>query len=103
MAVLITEPTPSGRHDLERIAELCDHFQIPAGVIVNKFDLSKDNTRKIESFCVTKGLKHLGRLPHDRAITEAMVAGQTITEYQNNGLSRDVKKIWSNIQASINI
>ena len=28
LAVAVTEPTPSGRHDLERIADLCSHFQV---------------------------------------------------------------------------
>ena len=101
MAVLVTEPTPSGQHDLERIAKLCEHFKIPAGIIVNKFDLNKDNAERIESYCVAKGLRFLGRLPHDRAMTDAMVAGQTITEYQTNGISEHVKKIWSNIEASV--
>ena len=103
MAVLITEPTPSGQHDLERVAELCKHFRITAGIVVNKFDLNEDNTAKIESYCVANGLKLLGRLPHDRAMTDAMVAGQTITEYQKNGISRQLEKIWSNIKALVRI
>jgi MinD superfamily P-loop ATPase len=55
MAVLVTEPTPSGRHDLERIVALCDHFKITAGVIINKFDLSANKTGELESFCAKKG------------------------------------------------
>ena len=31
LAVAVTEPTPSGRHDLERVAELCRHFQTCPG------------------------------------------------------------------------
>ena len=37
LAVAVTEPTPSGRHDLERVAELCRHFQVPLTVIINKY------------------------------------------------------------------
>jgi MinD superfamily P-loop ATPase len=100
MAVLVTEPTPSGQHDLERVAELCAHFSVPAGVIVNKWDLSEDNAGHIESFCLKKGLKVFGRLPHDRAITDAMVSGLTITEHTSNGMAREVADIWGNIRAS---
>lgn len=103
MAVLVTEPTPSGRHDLERIVELCEHFRIPAGVIINKFDLSEEKTGQLEAFCAKKGLVFLGKLAHDVAMTHAMVAGQTITEYQQNGISQEVKKIWSNIEKTTRI
>jgi len=103
MAVLVTEPTPSGHHDLERIVELCEHFRVPAGVIINKFDLSEDKTGELESFCAKKGLVLLGKLPHDLAMTHAMVAGQTITEYQKNGISQELKRIWSNIEATAKI
>jgi MinD superfamily P-loop ATPase len=100
LAVVVTEPTPSGHHDLERVIELCGHFRIPAGVVVNKFDLNENKTRQIESFCVGKGISLLGRLPHDKAVTDAMVSGQTITEYQQNGISEQVRQIWSNIEAT---
>ncbi|MBW2108077.1 MAG: ATP-binding protein [Deltaproteobacteria bacterium] len=94
LAVIVTEPTPSGRHDLERIAELCEHFKIPAGVIINKCDLHEGHTRHIESFCLEKGLKVLGALPHDTVVTHAMVAKQTVTEYSHNDFSDKVKQIW---------
>jgi len=100
LAVIVTEPTPSGHHDLERVTELCEHFRIPAGVIINKFDLNEDKTEQIESMCVKKGLHLLGRLPHDMAVTHAMVAGQTITEYQKHGISELVRQAWSNIEAA---
>jgi MinD superfamily P-loop ATPase len=103
VAVLVTEPTPSGRHDLERIVELCEHFRIPAGVIINKFDLSTDKTEQIESYCAKKGLILLGKLPHDVAMTHAMVAGQTITEYKKNGISQEIKRVWSNIEKTAKV
>lgn len=99
LAVIVTEPTPSGHHDLERVTQLCEHFKIPAGVIVNKCDLHERNTQQIESFCMDRDVSLLGRLPHDSAITEAMVARQAITEYSNDGFSNKVKDIWANIEA----
>jgi MinD superfamily P-loop ATPase len=103
LAVIITEPTPSGRHDLERVVELCNHFNIPAGVIINKFDLNEDKTHQIESYCVEKKLAMLGRLPHDPAITRAMVMGQTITEFQKNGFADHVRQIWMKIEELVGI
>ena len=98
LAVVVTEPTPSGRHDLERVIDLCGHFRVPAGVVINKYDLSEDNTRAIENHCREKGLTVLARLPHDPAITRAMIAGQVITEYQTDGLAEEIRRAWRNVE-----
>jgi len=97
-AAIVTEPTPSGRHDLERVAELCRHFRIPTGVIVNKSDLNQRMTNQIESYCIENSITILGSLPHDPVVTQAMVAGQPITEYQSNGFAAQVRQIWQHIE-----
>ena len=56
LAVIVTEPTPSGRHDLERVADLCAHFRIPAGIIINKCDLNEKEAATIEKFAADKEL-----------------------------------------------
>ena len=103
LAVIVTEPTVSGRHDLARVLELCRHFNIPAGVIINKSDLNPDQTHQIEAFCQEPPLTLLGKLPHDMAFTQAMVKGLTITELAPNGSGRAIRRIWDNIirQAAI--
>jgi len=99
LAVLVTEPTPSGRHDLERVAGLCAHFRIPAGVIINKNDLNRMQSDSIEKFCAQQGLTLLGRLPHDPVITHAMINGQAVTEYQKGAFAEQVADIWNVIRA----
>ncbi|WP_456385825.1 hypothetical protein [Desulfolithobacter sp.] len=56
-AVLVTEPTPSGRHDLERVAALCDHFRIRAEVIINKADLNHDEAAVINGIAGRKTIR----------------------------------------------
>ena len=53
LALLVTEPTLSGIHGLERALGVCHHFGVPALVCVNKYDLNKDNTRQIDSYCLS--------------------------------------------------
>jgi MinD superfamily P-loop ATPase len=96
-AVLVTEPTPSGRHDLERVAELCRHFKIPTGVIVNKADLNPANTTDIQRWCAAAQTEFLAALPYDPAVTEAMVQRQTVTEFSAGGLSMDIRRTWRRI------
>jgi MinD superfamily P-loop ATPase len=97
LAVVVTEPTPSGRHDLERVVDLCDHFKIPVGVIVNKHDLNPDQTRDIEDFCAKRGYRLLAELPFDRVVVEAMLRGKVVTEYNPDGLAGQVKRAWSEV------
>ena len=98
LAVVVTEPTPSGVHDLERILDLSDHFKVPAGVIINKADLNQDQAGAIRSMARVRGLTILAELDHDLAMTEAMVQGQAITEYQPHGpLAELIGRAWQGI------
>ncbi len=97
LAVIVTEPTVSGRHDLARVLELCRHFNIPAGVVINKCDLNHEQTLSIETFCQKHQLALLGRLPHDTAFTHAMIRGLTITEVDPNGIGTAMRGIWHHI------
>lgn len=99
LAVVVTEPTPSGRHDLERVAELCSHFQIALAVIVNKYDLNEDVTRAIQDYCRAHGYPVVGKFPHDPVVTEAMVRGMVVTELPETPLSSQIRKTWRSIDA----
>lgn len=97
LAVIVTEPSVSGRHDLERVLELCNHFNIPAGVIINKCDLNLEQAEGIEAYCKTNHLSLIGKLPHDMAFTEAMIQRLAITEYSSNAVRETVEAVWNNI------
>jgi MinD superfamily P-loop ATPase len=97
VAVIVTEPTPSGIHDLKRVAELCAHFSIPAGVIVNKFDLHLNKSRQIESYCDENGIRFIGTLPHDPVAVSAMVNGVAVTEFSKTGLADDLRQAWARV------
>ena len=99
LAVIVTEPTPSGLHDLERILSLCDHFAIPVAVVINKSDLNVDMTRKIEACCGKRDDPIVARLPHDPAFIHAMVQGRAITEYADGPMARHIQRAWDHIFA----
>jgi MinD superfamily P-loop ATPase len=98
LAVVVTEPTPSGLHDLERVVELCGHFRTSTAAIINKHDLNEDLCQDIARFCAGKGMPVLARLPHDPAMVMAMVAGQTVTEYHDSVLTAGIRQAWEAIQ-----
>jgi MinD superfamily P-loop ATPase len=102
-AVLVTEPTPSGIHDLKRVAELCRHFKIPAAVIINKSDLNPRVADDIKTWSLADGWGVAGEIPYDKAVTEAMVKGQVLTEYlpQTSPMRIAIQDAWKRIESII--
>ena len=96
--VLVTEPTVSGLHDLERVYQVVKKFRIPAGCIINKYDLNLQKTREIKTFMELEGLYHLADLPYDESFTAAMTEGKTIVEYKPNQIADLLKETWEKIK-----
>lgn len=80
LAVAVVEPTPSGVHDFERVAALCDHFRIPVALIINKADLNPKETAHIHALAREKGYAVTAELPFSPDVTQAMIAGKALTE-----------------------
>jgi len=80
-ALIITEPTLSGEHDLKRITELTHHFKIKAGVVVNKSDLNPYCVQQIQEYCEYEAISFLGEIPYDAKITEAQRNLKTILDF----------------------
>jgi MinD superfamily P-loop ATPase len=101
LALLVTEPTLSGIHDLERVIGVCRHFGIPVLVCVNKYDLNGENTSRIESYCGSEGIEVAAKIPFDNVMTEAIVEGLPVVEYYDNGVTRRIKKLWQILSAKL--
>lgn len=80
LVLIVTEPTVSGWHDLKRVLDLANHFQIPALVCINKADLAEEMTQKIKNYCAERQVKVVGEIPFDRQIPEALSQGKIPVE-----------------------
>jgi MinD superfamily P-loop ATPase len=98
LVLVITEPTLSAIHDLERILGLAYHFKIPAIVCINKYDINLDNTKKIEQYCMNNNIEIVGKLPYDTIVTEAMIHEKNVIEFSKGDFSDRITDIWNNIQ-----
>lgn len=99
--LIVVEPTVSGLHDMQRVAELALHFKIPAMVCINKYDLNSEMTRLVETETKKRNLITVGRIPFDPAFTKAMVNGKTIMEYAPaSELAETVNSVWRTIRSS---
>jgi MinD superfamily P-loop ATPase len=101
LALVVTEPTPSGRHDMERIIGLARHFKIRAACCVNKFDLNPENSGEIERWCREQSIPVVGKIPFDMAVPESVVQGIPYLEYSSNSSADDVRRMWSSLMELI--
>lgn len=97
LALLITEPTLSGMHDLDRIIELCRHFGIPALACINKYDINEENSRQIESYCANQKVEVVSRIPFDNVVTEALVAGVPVVKFSDGRVKREIENLWQKV------
>ncbi len=98
LILIVAEPTVSGLHDMERVADLAAFFKVPAMVCINKYDLNYDQTDAIEKIALDKNIEVVGNIPFDPDFTNSMIQGKTIFEYNNDcQASRVIKGIWDKI------
>ena len=97
MVLVVTEPTVSGEHDLERVLSLTRHFDIPAQVCVNKWDINFEMTERIENKARQAGARVTGRIRYDRAVTLAQMRERAVveTEAASGG---DIRRIWEHLE-----
>ncbi|NOZ63164.1 MAG: (4Fe-4S)-binding protein [Calditrichaeota bacterium] len=97
--LIVTEPTLSGVHDLERVVNLSKgHFGINTYVCVNKYDLNEEITEEVEKFCQENEVIFAGKIPYDTEVTAAMVAGKNVIEYSDGRIAQAVRSIWEKVK-----
>lgn len=95
LALIVTEPTLAGVHDLKRILQTTAHFHIPALVVINKADIYPEGAVQIETVCSDLGIELVGRIPFDPTVTEAMMKGEPVTAYRMEApASQALALIW---------
>ncbi|MDD5269850.1 MAG: ATP-binding protein [Candidatus Omnitrophica bacterium] len=98
LAVIVTEPTLSGIHDLKRVLELTGHFKIEAGVVVNKYDINIRNLQEIESFCLENDIGLLGHIPFSSEVSRSIVKRIPAVDHMKNDVSSEIRAIWEKIE-----
>jgi len=101
LAFIVTEPSVSGIHDMERVLSVCRHFSIPTLVCINKFDINEEGSRRIEEYCNGQGIEVVARIPFDVRVTEAQVQGVPLVEYTDDPvLVGPVARAWERVNSA---
>jgi MinD superfamily P-loop ATPase len=99
--ILVTEPTLSGMHDLERILGVVNHFRIPSYLVINKADLSADVTMQLEQFAIDKKLPVLGRIPYDDAVPARLLEGRSVAEDEDSPAGAAMRDIFRRFMEAV--
>lgn len=103
LAVLVTEPTRSGLHDLSRVAELCDRLGVPCAVCVNRWDLNAGIADEIGGWCAARGHELLGLVPYDETVTKAQIAGRSVVEHSRGPAASAIMDVWKRIASRMEL
>jgi MinD superfamily P-loop ATPase len=94
LALVVTEPTPSGIEDMGRVIRTAQHFGIKTACCINKHDLNPSLTQKIEEWCGQQGVESVGRVPFDAGVVDAITRGIPPVEFLQNGTAGAIREIW---------
>ena len=101
LAVVITEPTLSGIHDMLRIIDTTAHFQVPTRVVINKYDLNPENSEKIVEICASKKIEILGRITFSAKVPRSLVKAVPYVEYAHDEVAEEMISIWHKMESII--
>jgi MinD superfamily P-loop ATPase len=97
LVLVVTEPTISAQHDLDRVVELTGHFGIPTAVCINKYNINPEITEAIGKRAGEKNMRVTGKIAYDVAVTKAQIAAKTIIEYSSDGLKDQIVSLWDSV------
>jgi MinD superfamily P-loop ATPase len=97
LVLVVTEPTLSGKHDLDRVSKLAANFGIKTLVCINKADINPQITDQISQDAQQQGLKVVGKIPYDEAFTKAQIIKASVIEYTGGAIAEQVKALWRQV------
>ena len=101
-ALIVTEPTLAGVHDLCRVLETTNHFDIKSFVCINKADIYPDGTARINQICAELQVEILGEIPFDLEVPRAIIQGSPVTKNSpKSSASIAIRKIWAQIDQEV--
>jgi MinD superfamily P-loop ATPase len=102
--LVVTEPTLSGIHDLERAIQLLRHFNVRPFVCVNMYDINADNTDRILKFCEKNDVEVVGKIPFNPVVTKAMVNGKAVIEYSPDAdVAKEIADMWRRLCSELSL
>ena len=97
LVLVVTEPTLSGKHDLDRVSKLTASFGIETMVCINKADVNPQISDQISEDAKKQGLKVIGKIAYDEAFTKAQIIRASVVEYTGGAITKQIKALWRQV------
>ena len=81
LALIVAEPSKSGRSDLERLLKTASILHTHVAVCVNKADIMPEETEAIRQLCKDKGIAFVGTIPYDKTASQAINSGKSLADF----------------------
>lgn len=108
LALIVTEPTVAGTHDMERILELARHFDTKTMVCINKYDLDEGKAEEVERYCHDEGIQVAGKIPFDEEVVNALARGVPAVAPADSGFnqregraSKAIRELWMKVSSCL--
>lgn len=106
LALIITEPTVAGTHDMQRVVELARRFGVKTAVCINKYDLDEAGAEQIEAYCRAEGVEVAGKAPFDEEMVGALVRGAPVVTRDGSRrvegkAAQAIRRLWANIESEL--
>lgn len=102
LVLIVTEPSRSALHDMERVCELTRHFGLPTVICINKCDVHAELALDVEKRARELGFPIVGRIPFDPVVTRAQCEGRTVVEHTNGKTQEEIQALWSRMILALN-
>ena len=99
--LVVTEPTVSGIHDLERVLTLTEHFDTATFVVINKFDLAPDKSEEIVQLCEKGNVEVVGKIPFSMSVTRSIVNMKPHVEACDDDAAQAMRSAWDHLTSAI--
>ncbi|MDA3959737.1 MAG: ATP-binding protein [Planctomycetota bacterium] len=80
LVVAVCEPSVTSVHDVHRLLDLVEHFDVPAIAVINKADIDSDQARILRSELDARMVGVVANLPYAPAMTEAQIRGTDVID-----------------------
>ncbi len=100
-ALIVTEPTVSGVHDLERVLALVEHFRVRPLICINKCDLNAEQAERIRVLAQERGADVVGEIPFDEEANRALMEGQILSQAGKGPAAEAVRVLARTLESAL--
>jgi MinD superfamily P-loop ATPase len=102
LVLFVTEPSRSGFSDLKRVAQVIEHFEIPALAVINKYDINKDISQEIVEYLKENEIELVGKISYSSLVVENLRNAELVVEQEKKSkVSQEIINIWTKINTNI--